>query len=156
MSTYGLGSAEPLPDGRFRARLPGKGRATLGTYPTRDEALAALIAAKGKREQTARETGAEGAFLTFGERVLDLREEDGIRGIDQERQKWKRFVVGSDFAKRGMATITPAQVSEFFRSIKRRKLADGSGTVGHRAGLHPRAPGRMTTGGEPALESRIA
>lgn len=121
----GQGSIEPTKDGRFRARAPGKKRETIGFFKTRDDAAAALDNDRALALERAKAIGGEGSFLKFAERVLDLREEDGIRGIEQERDRFRYHVASSDFARRPVAAITPAHVSDFFRSIKRRKKADG-------------------------------
>lgn len=93
--SYGDGSAEPLPSGRWRARiLTPDGRISLGSYPTEAEALAVALAAS--RQVAARAAAPVPAstltLADWGTKWLERRDLDGVRGLTQERSVWRAHI----------------------------------------------------------------
>jgi integrase len=127
----GEGSIETMPDGRFRARLPGKERTSLGIHNTRTEAEETIIAARMLAKER-RYFGSD-SFAEFGKRVLDLREKDGVRGISQERYRFSFHLEGSAIGPRAIADIRPMDIADLFRALKRKKLRGEAGaeTLSH-------------------------
>ena len=99
-------------------------RHSLGTYDTPEEAAridrgAAHLLGTGKVSAVARVTVAD-----FGPRVLDLRELDGVRGVEGERRRWRRHVAPSSFAKLALERVRPVDVSTFMRAVSASQAAD--------------------------------
>jgi len=122
---HGEGSVTERADGRFWARLPDPKRTSLGLYATEADAWAAI--AHARRIRAKRGAPAGETFEAFGRHVLDLREEDGIRGIDQERNRFEFHLATSHLASRGMADILPLHIADFVRAIARKNAADKRG-----------------------------
>lgn len=97
--TYGTGTVDQLPSGRWRARLilPGGVRRSLGSFATQAEAAAVADAATHqvahRNKAAAPVVGSTLTLADWGKTWLDQRELDGIRGIAQERSVWRAHVV---------------------------------------------------------------
>ena len=120
----GEGSITPVGE-RFRARLPVDGkRKSLGIFDTVEAAEDALHSALKKRATT---PGASGGVITFavlGRRVLDAREDEGLRSVATERRRFARHLETCPFADLHPKDIGPAAVSDYFRSLLKRQAAD--------------------------------
>ena len=96
----GAGSIEQLPSGRHRARLPrgvGAGR-TLGVYETEQEAKEALDAALETMGEVMREANTGIKLRDFATKVLDRRELDGVRDVQNERYRVKEHILSHRIA----------------------------------------------------------
>lgn len=118
--SYGDGSAEPLPSGRWRARIlaPGGRRVSLGTYPTEAEALA--VARAATRTVASRAAAVPGSTLTladWGAQWLDRRDLDGIRGITQERSVWRTHIAPR-LGALPVREVTRAQVVRWVAEVR--------------------------------------
>lgn len=122
---HGTGSKTPLPDGRIWVRGPRQPdgtRPSLGYVSTQEEADALLLAGTHALRVAKR----EGAPLFTGwlATVLDQREEDGIRGIDQERRRATKHLVTAHFARRPIDSIKAADILQWIRALQRKEAQD--------------------------------
>lgn len=122
------GSITKLRNGRFWVRAPGTDtsneRRGLGTYATREEAAEVLAAARTKLGQAVRE-----ALTTnkFAAQVLDMRELDGLRSVDQERARYRVHLEPSTIGTMPLRDVQAAHVAELVRTLSRKKAADKRG-----------------------------
>lgn len=125
----GDGSITKVRSGRFWVRSPlmpdGK-RKSLGTFATREEAETHLETALLLLNSTALPSDAV-TFEKFGRRVLDLREEEGIRGVAKERHRFEFHLVGSTFAAMPLVKIGAPHVAELVRGLMRKQAHDKRG-----------------------------
>lgn len=105
-----------MPNGRKRAQMWIDGRRrSLGIYDTEDEAQAILDAALLERHELRAE---EGVLLrTWSEVAFNRREEQGIRGIEQERSSFKTHVLGTDLAELPVRSIVRADVQRWLDRV---------------------------------------
>jgi integrase len=103
--------------------MPDRKRTSLGLFATREEAEETLIAARLLARER-RYTGND-SFADFGRRVLDLRECDGVRGIRQERSRFRAHLEESSIAPRPVADIRTADIVALTRAIGRKAADDG-------------------------------
>ncbi len=115
---YGQGSVWQRADGKWRAKLPGRRGRSLGVFDTEEQGWNAI--ADVRAELAARGTPTAGTFAEFGRRVLDMREGDGIRGIRQERQRFRTHLESSALGPRGVAEVLPIHVVDLARVLGRR------------------------------------
>ena len=118
--TPGTGSVDALPSGRYRVRVRGAdGRQlSLGAYPTEPEARAVLTAAlRTLITERAAPTGPM-TLRAWGERWLEQREADGIRGIDQERSVWSVHVLNHALADLPLREITRRNVVGWLADVR--------------------------------------
>ena len=119
----GTGTISPH-RGKFRARLTledGR-RVPCGVHPTREAAEAALVQARA--EVTLGQQPTTGLTLAaWGERALDLREREGVRGIDRERSRWRAHIATSRIAGVILKQLTRAQVVDWISLLSTKKAA---------------------------------
>jgi integrase len=117
------GTVEPLPSGRFRARLStadGK-RPSLGAYETHAEARAILDAALVELT-TERMAPAGGVTLrAYAKRWLDRRERDGVRDVKTERYRWKAHLDTAPFADDPVASLGRQEVIAWVDAMRRKE-----------------------------------
>lgn len=119
------GSVTRIADGRFWARGPtdaasGK-RTSFGFYATEGEAEGVLCAA-GQEKKGLAFSGTAGSFVELGRWVLDMRERNGIRGIDQERRRFDFHLANASFALMRVEDIRPRHIAKWLQdemSVKR-------------------------------------
>lgn len=115
----GTGSIEPTRDGRFRVRGPGEKQPSLGVYSTRDEAETVLDCAVQELRDV---TSGDGATLgQWGQRVLDQRERDGLRGVAEERDRWRAYVERDVLARLPVRTIDRRDVLRWLDGMLARR-----------------------------------
>lgn len=124
MARKATGTVTPRPDGRFWARAPRQSdgsRPSLGIFATREEAEQAVtVSAAIKFTVSGVPT-----FAKYGATVLDIREkDDGIRGIEQERRRFKLHLAAAPFASKPLDKITPADVLNWIRKLARTDAKD--------------------------------
>lgn len=121
----GTGTIERARDGRHRVRITTDvGRRSLGVYATREEAEAVLAAAILRLSPT------DGASLTlamWGERELDRREGEGLRGIKTERNRWKMHLASSALGDVALSSIDRADVLAWLDTMSMKRAADRRG-----------------------------
>lgn len=116
------GSVTSLPDGRLwvrAARQPDGSRPSLGYALTQDEADALLALAQVR---TIKREGAP-LWLDWIDRVLEIRETDGVRGIRQEKSRLLHLRRAA-FARKPIDKITATDILEWVRKLKRTYAAD--------------------------------
>ncbi len=114
------------PSGHFLVRIirdDGE-RKSLGTYRTRDEAEAVLAAALRQMTTASELTIGVTTFRVYGQRVLDQRERDGVRGIRTERSRWRVHLACATFADDPIASITSGDVVTFVRALANKRARD--------------------------------
>lgn len=124
---HGTGSKTPLPDGRIWVRGPRQpdgSRPSMGYVRTQEEADLLLNGAVHAL-RTAKKDGAP-LFADWVSHVLDVREADGIRGIDQERRRAKTHLV-PHLGQRRIDAIRPADILEWVRTVQRKDAQDSRG-----------------------------
>lgn len=113
------GTVERLPSGRFRARKKAKRRGqyvALGTYPTEEEALAALDA-------PARPKVAVLTLSKHGEAYLERRAKTGVRDIATDRSRWACYVDADPLGKIGLRDLKRRDVLDWRDRLVGRDLA---------------------------------
>lgn len=118
------GTVTRLSDGRYWARAPKTAdgrRVSLGIFAT-EELAHQEIAIHGTI--VFRASGVP-TFAKYGADVLDIREkDDGVRGISQERNRFKVHLATASFANAPLDKITPADVLEWIRKLQRTDAKD--------------------------------
>lgn len=90
MTTYGDGTVERLPSGKFRARVyEGKRLRSLGTRATEDEAKRLLDAAREWRRTGG---GAHQTVAQYGALVIERWRQEGKRSWRSDLSRWHRWV----------------------------------------------------------------
>jgi integrase len=124
------GSITELRNGRFWARGPldatGK-QPSLGTFATREEAEKHLEAVLYLQAHAHEIVGDKITFGTFAAEVLKLREDEGVRGVDQERDRFEFHLEKSSIASMPLTKIRPAHIAELGRALMRKDAADKRG-----------------------------
>jgi integrase len=116
MRRRGSGSVTTMPDGRKRVQLwvDGK-RRSLGIYDTEEEAKAIL---SGAAVAQTRETHNDGVLLRqWGTIALDRREQQGLRGVEEERSRWDAHVADADIAELPVRSIVRADVQRWLDRV---------------------------------------
>lgn len=113
---YGQGSVWQRADGKWRAKLPGRKGASLGVFDTEPDAKNALAAVRAERQSHG--TSNANTFSDFGRRVLDLREQDGVRGIRQERQRFRTHLQPSRISDLPVPSIQTGDIADLARALK--------------------------------------
>ncbi len=141
----GKGTVTPLGDGRFRARGPRQpdgSRPSLGIHETQEAADRAVDIGVVELRQSKRDGSP--AFATVGESVLDDREKSGIRGISQERDRFRTHLAECSFAGMPVDRIAPADVTRWLRAMGEKRAMQGSGKKGRKGVATDRAIARST------------
>jgi integrase len=63
-------------------------------------------------------------FWEFAEVVLDQREEQGIRGIDRERSRYRCHIEHAAFARKPLADITQRDIREWYRELQKKNALE--------------------------------
>lgn len=120
----GAGSIEPLPSGKFRARVrvPGEGRKTLGTFATEDEAQRKLNAFL----RAAAIDGVAGSssvvtLRALGRKFLAYRELREVRGISIDRDRWGAHIDTAFFATWPLVEVTTRDIRKWRDELKTKK-----------------------------------
>ncbi len=66
-------------------------------------------------------------FVDFAREALDLRSEDGIRGIGSERNRFLNHIEGASFAAKPLDAITSVDMRDWLREMSRKNAADTRG-----------------------------
>lgn len=121
------GSIEPLPDGRWRPRLPqSAGRARLDPCATREEAQQALDAALADIGERVRVPVSGETLRAWGTRWLDDREIGGdIEDPGTDRSRWRTHIETATFVDWPMAAIRSVHVRDWLAAILRKDAAPG-------------------------------
>lgn len=124
----GGGTVDITRDGRFRPRMPalvpGGERPRLDPFDTREEADAALAAAVSVAADVPR----GGLTLrTWGTRLLDRREHDGVRAIDTDRSRWKVHIESAPFIDWPLVTIARTNIRDWLVDLLHKRATGGQG-----------------------------
>ena len=115
---------------RVRVSLDDGTRRSLGTYETRDEAAAVLNEALRTLSEAQLMTG-EVTVRAFGDRVMDQRELDGVRGATKERSVFRRHVAGSSIGDLPLRAVSRRDIERWVSELRRRPavraVRDGDG-----------------------------
>lgn len=66
-------------------------------------------------------------FAQLGLETLDLREEDGIRAIDDERTRFHKHLLECEIAQKDITAIRPKDIALLTRSLARKQADDNRG-----------------------------
>ncbi len=66
-------------------------------------------------------------FRDFALLALDLRAEQGIRGLDSERNRFMNHIACAAFAKKPIGEVRPIDLRDWLRSMQSKKAADTRG-----------------------------
>ncbi len=66
-------------------------------------------------------------FLEFAALVLEERDQDGIRGIDSERNRFALHIETAAFATKDLDAIAAVDIREWLRVMSRKNAADTRG-----------------------------
>lgn len=130
MRPRGTGTIEPTPGGRFRPRMPDRGRARLRPCETHDEAERLLDAALAIRAEGAIEPSGY-TLRSWGEAWLDRRD---TRDLATDRSRWGLHVADSPLGELPLGSIERADVIQWLDDMRAKSAARGKG--------HKRAPRR--------------
>jgi len=127
------GSVTRLEDGRFWARAPRQAdgsRPSLGMFETEEAAWRAIAIDVARLPGHAPDVGT--MLPAFGEEVLDDRELNGVRGVDNERSNFRAHVAPY-FANDTLASLDGdngrVKIAAWLRAMTRKKRADGKGLL---------------------------
>ncbi len=122
------GTITQLRNGRFWARAPGKPQKSCGTFATYEEAeirLHAISMLIAKRDEI---SALHITFGKYGAQMLDQRElDDTIRGIKQERNRWKLHLANCDLTHMALSDIETIHIAELVRTLQRKQAKDKRG-----------------------------
>jgi integrase len=119
----GTGSIEPLPDGRFRAKIgTPAGRRDMGTYGSREEAEAILDAARAAILDQHETDGL--TLLAWGDRSLDRREQEGYRSISTDRSRWRAHLSRASISQLVVRDVRTSDVLEWLDGMRTKRAAD--------------------------------
>jgi len=137
----GTGSIDPLPDGRFRPRLPASvGRVRLEPCSSYNEAEAMLGAALAEIAER-NVVPVEGVTLrAWGTRWLDDREIGGAEDIKSDRSRWRTHIEPAAFINWPLAAIRPVHVRDWLADMTRKNAKPGRG----QRATTPRKLGKQT------------
>lgn len=93
--TYGSGTVEQVPSGRWRCRVRDDGgkRITLGTYDTEAEANEVLVQSVRDLVNLQRASTGPLTLRGWGATWFEGRKRDGVRGVEKEESVWNRHVL---------------------------------------------------------------
>jgi len=126
----GTGSITELknPDGSTRgywARLWVDGsKKSFGVHPTPEIAAGVLDTALHVRARRLGGAGSKITFADFAKDVLDLRETDGMRSVDDELNRFKVHLANSAIADLALAEITSADIASLGRELMKKRAKD--------------------------------
>lgn len=100
---------------------------SFGVHPTYEDAEVALNVALIKRASKPGASAGVLTFATFGRRVLDIREEEGVRAIRGERGKFRVHLERCAFADMPVSEVTSADIADLLRKLSNTYAADGKG-----------------------------
>lgn len=123
----GSGTIRITRGGKYRALLtfPGAARpedidgGPFDSYEAADRALAGLLVEL--RESGALRGGI--TLLRLGERVLDRREKEGYRSVDDDRNRWKSYVESWEPAAAPARLVTRGDIRDWLAGLAAKKLA---------------------------------
>lgn len=124
----GAGAIEPMPDGRWRPRLPKSiGRGYLEPCATYEAAEALLDAALAEIAERNR-IPVEGETLrVWGARWLDDREIGGIEDPGSDRSRWRTHIETAIFADWPLKSIRPVHIRAWLAEMLKKNAAPGRG-----------------------------
>jgi integrase len=125
--TYGTGTIEPLPDGRYRPRLPSPSRRRLPVCASQEEADALLAAAIRSVVAGAAVDPKALTLRAWGERWCDDRETSGLRGAVKDRRRWRLHIAASPLGDLCLRAIARADVVAWLDELLRKRVAPGRG-----------------------------
>lgn len=133
----GTGTIEELPSGRFRAKLPGKGRKTIGTFDTYEAAERALDAVLLATD------GADAPKGVLTLRRLEpaffaARKAEGGRDVAGEASRWRQHVTTAAFADWPIANVRDHDVTAFRDKLREKRSAWKHAGQRERGKLSPR------------------
>ncbi len=115
----GSGSVEKLRDGRWRVRIfvDGK-RTTLGIFDDEATAWSALRGYNAERRDGVIVAPTGLTFEAHGEAWLERRElSKRVRGIDEERDRWRAHVATAEFYRRPLMATTRRDLTTWIESL---------------------------------------
>ena len=120
----GTGSITPR-RGRHLARLSVNGRMrSLGTFDTSEEAERVLSAAASKLASPDYVAVGGTTLREVGERCLDRRELDGVRGIGTERSRFRIHIAPSWLGAMPVKAIAPRDVRQWVEELAKKTTVD--------------------------------
>lgn len=124
----GTGSIDPLPDGRWRPRLPASvGRVRLDPCGSYKEAADVLDAALAEIAERSRVPVQGETLRAWGTRWLDDREIGGIEDADSDRSRWRVHIETATFIDWHLGAIRPVHVRDWLAGMLRKQAAPGRG-----------------------------
>jgi integrase len=127
----GSGSISARPDGRHLVQIVADDgrRVSLGLFGSREEAEAVLDAATVELHEGAQRDGV--TLEVWGRVALDRRERHGVRGIEQERARWRAHVAGTELASLPLRQIERADVQRWLDRllVTRARGSRGAGQI---------------------------
>ncbi len=128
MRSPGTGTVEPLPSGKFRGVLPGRGGKKLPARPTREEAESDLaIALHLIAEQGLRPLPQGTPLHSFGRRTLDGRALAGYTNAQRELSRWATHVEQGALTNATVESLTRGEVVTWVRSLSTARAKQGNG-----------------------------
>jgi len=128
------GSVTKLEDGRFWARAPRQAdgsRPSLGYFPAEEEAWRAIKIDVARLPEHTPDVGT--TFLSFGKDILDERELNGVRGIEQERTNFDAHLATAKFANKPLTALDgddgSVEIAAWIRAMMLKKRTDGKGLL---------------------------
>ncbi|WP_394828805.1 hypothetical protein [Pendulispora albinea] len=117
-----------MANGKYWVREPKRAngsRPSLGTFKTKEEANAFAdqwdyVAVT--KDLTPHPVIQKDSFVLFGQRVLDEREKDDVRGIKQERNRVKTHLATAFFANERVESITSQMIARWLRELGRKQV----------------------------------
>jgi integrase len=121
MRDHGEGSITVF-RGKYRVRAGDAARTPLGSYDTYAEAEGVLLGARRRAAELADTSGL--SFASWATQVLASREKEGIRGIRQEKQRYRTHLEKAPFADMRLTDIDTPMVVTFIRRLAQKQAAD--------------------------------
>ncbi len=128
MRAHGTGTVEQLPSHKFRARLPGRTGKKLPARDSREEAERDLDLANALIQTRGLTTTPQGTPLSsFGRRVIERREIDGLTNARREMSRWATHVEQTELGRLAVETFTRSDVLAWMRSRLSARAKKGNG-----------------------------
>lgn len=123
----GTGTVTKVRNGYWaRLWVDGK-RKSYGVHPTEDIAAGVLDAAIHARGERGGSAGSKLTFGTFAKQVLDLRETDGLRSVDSEKNRFKVHLENCSITDKAVDAVTSADIAALGREVLLRTAKDSRG-----------------------------
>lgn len=94
-----------------------------GVHPTREIAEATLAQLLYERSLRGGAGGSAQTFATFATTALNIREEDGIRSVEGERNRFKNHLSDCLISDHLISEVTPANIADLRRQLSKKLVA---------------------------------